>query len=415
MSIKSVMRRGAVMVGVIACVLAGDRGTSRADERLVIRSMPSPAGLGSAQPRLIALEDGIAMSWLERYGQGHRLRWSRWRDQRWSRPVTIAQGDSFFVNWADFPSVRWLGGTRWAAHWLWKSGAGTYSYDVRLSQSEDDGRSWSRPILPHRDGTATEHGFGTLLRDDHGVRAVWLDGRNFSGPEADGNAGANMTVRTAVLAPNGRLSDEHELDDRSCECCATAAVRTARGVLVAYRDRGADEIRDIALVRHEHGRWTKPYRLHADGWKIAGCPVNGPAMDASGDRVVIAWYTAAADTPRVFAAFSEDGGRAFSNPIRIDGGDPLGRVGATLLPDGSALVSWLENGGGKSAIKVRRVSRDGGVWPPQIVAASSSARNSGFPQIVRSNGEVWFAWTESGSQPRVRIARSTVSRGRSAQ
>ena len=93
MSIKSVMRRGAVMVGVIACVLAGDRGTSRADERLVIRSMPSPAGLGSAQPRLIALEDGIAMSWLERYGQGHRWRQTRHPPREYRRPRPPAAVD----------------------------------------------------------------------------------------------------------------------------------------------------------------------------------------------------------------------------------------------------------------------------------------------------------------------------------
>jgi len=214
-----------------------------------------------------------------------------------------------------------------------------------------------------------------------------------------------MTVRTAVLQPSGQLADEHELDDRCCECCATAAVRTHRGVLVAYRGRSADEVRDIALVRREEGRWTKPYRLHADGWKIAGCPVNGPAMDASGDQVVAAWFTAASDTARVFVAFSNDGGRVFSKPIRIDGGDPIGRVGTTLMPDGSALVSWLESERGKAAIKVRKVTASGRLGSPMIVAASSSARASGFPQIVRTEDDVWFAWTEPGAQPQIKLAR----------
>lgn len=395
-----------VLVAVLTSVLGTDPEGCLADEPLAFTAVTSPSGPGSAQPRLIAVEGGVAMSWLERHGSGHRLRWSRWDDQQWSKAVTIAAGDSFFANWADFPSLRPLGGKQWAAHWLWKSGAGKYAYDVRLSLSQDDGRTWSRPFTPHRDGTTTEHGFVSLLGEDQGVRAVWLDGRNFAGHAEGEHGGAEMTVRTAVLQANGAVAEERELDGRCCECCATTAVRTRRGMLVAYRDRSADEIRDIALVRHENGRWTKPYRLHADGWKIAGCPVNGPAMDASGDQVVAAWFTAASDTARVFAAFSQDGGRVFSKPTRIDGHDPTGRVGAALMPDGSALITWIEKENGKAVFKVRRVTASGALGSPQIVTASSAARSSGFPQIVRTNDEVWFAWTEAGEQPRIKLARA---------
>ena len=396
------------LVAALMCTSATYRSASIADQGIPLRAVSSPSGVASAQPRLIAVENGVAMSWLEKYGRSHRLRWSRWGGRQWSRPVTIAQGDSFFVNWADFPSIRSLGEKSWAAHWLWKSAAGPYAYDVRLSVSKDDGRTWSRPLTPHRDGTTTEHGFVSLLDESPGVRAVWLDGRNFSGHGESEHAGADMTVRTAVIQMNGTMAQEQVLDGRCCECCATAAVRTSRGMLVAYRDRSADEIRDIALVRHEDGRWTKPYLLHRDGWKIAGCPVNGPAMDASGDQVVAAWFTAASETARVFAAFSKDGGGVFSKPIRIDGGNPIGRVGTTLLRDGSALVSWLETESGKTAIKVRHVTASGGLGSPKIVAISSSVRASGFPQIVRMEDDVWFAWTTPGAQPQIKLAYASL-------
>ncbi len=395
-----------LLMTVICSLVTGQR-CSNADERLVIRAMGSPSGLSSAEPRLVAVDGGVAMSWLERRGAGHALRWSRWRNGRWSNPVTIAQGDSFFANWADFPTLRPLGGTRWAAHWLWKSASDTYAYDVRISQSQDDGRTWSRPITPHRDGTPTEHGFVSLLAEEHGVRAVWLDGRKFAGQKDGDHSGADMTVRTAVVHPDGRIADEHELDVRSCECCATAAVRTSKGMLVAYRDRSTGEIRDIALTRYEDGRWTQPYLVNADGWKISGCPVNGPAMDAAGDHVAIAWFTAAADSPRVYAAFSEDAGRRFTRPIRIDGGDPAGRVGIAMMSDGSARVSWLETVSGKAAVKVRQVWKTGRSGESQIVTAISGARASGFPQIVRSGNGIWFAWTEDGTQSRIHVARAT--------
>lgn len=377
-------------------------------ERLRIQAIVAPSGARSAQPRLIAVEGGVAMSWLEQAGSGHRLRWSRWKGGRWSHPVTIAAGDSFFVNWADFPSIRPLGDKRWAAHWLWKSGDGTYAYDVRLSLSEDEGRTWGRPFTPHRDGTTTEHGFVSLLPEAGGARAVWLDGRNFKGHEESEHSGADMTVRTAVARPGGVLVDEAELDGRCCECCATAAVRTKRGVLVAYRDRSAGEIRDIGLVRYEDGRWTQPYLLNADGWKITGCPVNGPALDASGDQVVAAWFTAAGDNARVLVAFSRDGGRSFSDPIRVDGGDPTGRVGTAMMPDGSAFVSWLETESGNTSVRVRRVRANGASAPALTVTASSAARASGFPQLVLAGRDLWFAWTEPGERSQIRVARASL-------
>jgi hypothetical protein len=211
------------------------------------------------------------------------------------------------------------------------------------------------------------------------------------------------------------------LDPRVCDCCQTAAVATRTGVLVAFRDRDEDERRDISLVRMDEPSadgwtqrgmaraWSAPYPLHDDGWKIAGCPVNGPAMDARGDRVAIAWYTAARDTPRVRVAFSEDGGQTFGAPIGVDEGDPLGRVDVVLLDDGDALVTWLEKAPEKAAlIRMRRVSRTGVTTPATTVARTSTARASGFPRIVRAGDRLVFAWTEVGKPARVRAAIATL-------
>ena len=378
-----------------------------------IEPLTSPAPAGAGEPRLtVGPGRALAMSWLEpRPSGGHRLRWAL-RKREWSRPVTIAEGDSFFVNWADFPSVRWLGGNRWAAHWLWRIGDDTYAYQVRISFSEDGGRTWQKPIVPHRDGTATEHGFVTLVPEQGGVRAFWLDGRNFVGHREDENPGPEMTLRTARVTPDGAMRDESELDGRACDCCPTAAAATSDGVLVAYRDRSSHEIRDIALVRHERDGWSSPVPLHADAWTIAGCPVNGPALDSDRDRVAIAWFTAAADTPRVLAAWSSDGGRRFSAPIRVDDGNPLGRSGITLLPDGGALVTWLESGKDQARILGRLLGAGGDRSASFTIARTSTARASGFPQIIRVGNRVFFAWTEAGAPSQVRLAQARLGQSR---
>src|SRR5690606_40682603 len=62
-----------------------------------------------------------------------------------------------------------------------------------------------------------------------------------------------------------------------------------------YRDRTVDEIRDIHVARLEDGAWRTLPAVHADNWKIAGCPVNGPAIAATGNDAVVAWFSAAND------------------------------------------------------------------------------------------------------------------------
>jgi len=349
------------------------------------------------------------MSWLEaRQESGHRLRWASLRDGRWSKPGTVVEGDSFFVNWADFPSVRPVGRHGLVAHWLWRSGPDTYAYDVRLCRSNDGGRTWTRIVTPHHDSTQTEHGFASLASSDAGVHAVWLNGQHFVGYAESQGPGPDMTLHAAVLDAAGVTQNEEELDARACDCCQTAAVATTRGLLVAYRDRSPDEVRDISLVRFEGGRWTEPYPLHPDGWKIAGCPVNGPAMDAAADHVAVVWFTAAADTPRVLVAFSDDGGQRFALPVRADGGNPIGRVGITLLPDGSSLVSWLESGAKEARIMARQVAADGELGALTPITRTSAARASGVPQVARARQEVIFAWTETSSGPRIRVARARL-------
>jgi hypothetical protein len=368
------------------------------------RQIDVPAAAGAGQPNLTAWADRVLMSWIEPVADGgHALRFAAWDGARWSEPGTIASGTGWFVNWADFPAMVALSETQLAAHWLQRSGPGRYAYDVMLSQSADAGATWSPPLSPHRDGTETEHGFVSLFDHDGDIGIVWLDGRHFeAGAHEDPTN--EMMVRFTTLAADGTLADEVLLDQRACDCCQTAVALTARGPVVAYRDRSAEEVRDIAVVRLVDGEWTPPRTLHEDGWSISGCPVNGPAAHAAGDDVVVAWFTAAAGTPRVNVAFSADAGASFGPAIRVDGGDPVGRVDVLLLPSGHALVIWLENVGEVAEVRARLVARGGRPGAPRTVAATGLERASCFPRLPPRGDEVVVGWTEPGDPSHVRAA-----------
>jgi hypothetical protein len=379
-------------------------GTGRAADLPAATAVEVPAAAGSAQPFVARTADGFILSWTEPADSGHALRFARMHtDGGWQPVGTVASGRHWFVNWADFPSVMALDRGELIAHWLQRSGPGTYAYDVMLSHSTDGGASWSEPVRPHNDGTETEHGFVSMFAHAAGAGVVWLDGRQFAA--ADGSEPTNdMAVRFATYA-GGRAGAETTLDGRACDCCQTAAVVTSRGPLVAYRDRSADEIRDIAITRLIDGAWTEPAMLHDDRWHITGCPVNGPQAAAAGEKVVIAWFTQAQDTPRVQLAYSRDAGATFGGPVRVDDGAPLGRVDVLLLDDASALVVWLERAGEEAELRARLVTPAGVAGASRSIASTSAQRSSGFPRMAAHGNTVLIAWTEPGRPSRIRAAR----------
>lgn len=392
------MRRlaSAVAIGWLALHVSQVEAT-RDTFDLQVRPVTSPAAAPSAEPHLSVSSRGALLSWIERAGTRATLKFAERTATGWSPPRVVAFGDDWFVNWADVPSVLRLADGTLAAHWLQKSGPGTYAYDVRLSHSSDDGKTWSPSLMPYHDGTKTEHGFASLFQmPGAGLGLVWLDGRAMGPGSHDSGpmTGGAMTLRSAAFDRRWTQTSELPVDLRVCECCPTAAAVTSEGPIVAFRNRSEDEIRDIYVSRLEGGRWTEPKAVHNDGWHITGCPVNGPMLSARGRNVAIAWFTMKAGQGQAFVAFSKDAGRTFGAPIRVDDGGSLGRVDIELLADGAAVPSWIEYANDKTEFRVRRIEPSGARSEAVTVASISSARSSGYPRITQHGNELVFAWTE---------------------
>ena len=378
-----------------------------------------PAAAGAAQPDLSLAPDGrLLLSWIKPFDQTrHALQYTTFdRAGQWQwTPKTIAVGASMVVNWADTPHIAATAdGTIWA-HWLQKTRGeeGSHAYDVIASHSTDDGLHWSAPVRVHDDGKPVEHGFVSFwpaARDRLGM--AWLDGRNtvagahagHAGGEvqADGDAaaaaGAGMTsLRAATIDTASRIADAVEVDATVCDCCGTDAAMTARGPLLVYRDRTADEIRDVYATRLDGDAWRAPQAVHADGWKIAACPVNGPAVAAVDNDAVVAWYSAANDAPKVQLARSGDAGDSFAAPVQVDAGEAVhGRVDVALDAQ-QAWVIWLrEDAGGQQSLWLARYAPDLSreLSRTEVAKLQGRGRGTGFPKLAVRDGEAFVVWTD---------------------
>ncbi len=384
-----------VLASLAGSAVACQRSASDAPWQVAIQASDFPARPNSAEPQLTVRGDRAILSWVEviddqNLNSRATLKFAERTSAGWSQPRDVAAGSDWFVNSADLPSVLRLSDNTLAAHWLQtNSEDNDEAYDVRLSFSKDDGKTWTAPGTPHHDGTKTQHGFVSLFESPGGgLGLVWLDGRAM--PSEDVGA---MTLRAAAFDAAGKQVSDVLVNDRVCECCPTAVAVTSEGPIAAFRDRSAEEVRDIHVSRLVNGTWTAPTSVHDDGWTIPACPVNGPAIDARGADVAVAWFTAPKDEGHAFLAFSRDAGRTFGPPVRLDDAQSTGRVAVTVLTDGSAVASWIEFANNQSQFRLRRVSPSGEKSMAQTIAAAGET--SGYPRIARRGDELVLAWTGS--------------------
>ncbi len=381
-------------------------------------NLPSPSSV--AQPDLIVTPDGrLLLSWIEpQPGKGHALKSSSFANEQWSAPGQIAQGDDWFVNWADTPHLAATAdGALWA-HWLQKSAAAIYAYDVALVRSGDAGATWSQPMLVNDDGTPTEHGFVTLWPAAHDrVGVAWLDGRQMAGDDAGSGhgkhesstgaaqPGAMMTLRSAQFDSRLQRAGETVLDSSTCDCCQTDVALTSRGPLLVYRDRTDAEIRDIYTVRGDGATWTVPSPVHADNWTMSACPVNGPSLAARGNDVVVGWYTAAGNVPMLKLARSTDAGDSFAAPLVLDRGEAVqGRIDVAL-DAANAWALWVREDAVVQSLWLARLTPDLSRELQRIEVAKLQGRGraTGFPQLVLREGDAYLVWTDVlGGKPQLR-------------
>lgn len=353
-----------------------------------------PSGPAAITPYLAWSGGTLHYLWQEPEGAGGEL-WrvlhAHRREGAWSTPVELVRGADIMANWADFPGLAVGTDSALVAHWMRTTAD---AYEPVWTRSTDEGATWTALPSPFPSGLPGERGFVSYAAEAEGLRVFWLDGRDTGGGHHGHGAGATA-LRTATLS-GAVFSAEQVVDARVCDCCATDTVVSGGPPRVVYRDRDAAEVRDVSAATLVGETWTAASPLGAEGWRIEGCPVNGPAADARGADVVAVWFTGAGDDQAIQAAFSQDGG-PFGAPVAVAqaevGARPIGRVDVLLDADGTALVTWLSAEGEDGRVRLRRVARDGRLSPVVDLGPGSTARAAGFPRLGWDGERVVAAWT----------------------
>ena len=410
---------GSMLLSLAACQRDAPSGpaASSASGDYQVQVWPLPAEVGGMAPDLSVAPDGrLLLSWISRQqGRRNALQFATYTlAGGWqSQPRTVAVGQALVANWADTPHM--LGtpdGALWV-QWLQGSAAGPAAYDTVLARSRDGGMNWSQLTRVNDDEGAAEHGFAAMWADGADALGIaWLDGRaqTASHAKADPDGAGMMQLRANRFDLDLARGTDAVVDASVCDCCQVDVVVGSKGPLLVYRDRTAGEIRDIAVVRLQGGAWSEPKLVHADGWKIAGCPVNGPAIAARQAGVVVGWYSEAGGQAALRLARSNDGGDSFGAPVLVDqGATVLGRVDVALDAT-QAWVSWLREVDGAQTLMLARYTPDLSRQLQRIEVAKLEARGraSGVPKLAVDAGGAWLAWTDvNGGVPQLRGAQVT--------
>ena len=348
-----------------------------------------PVSAGAIAPNLVETHGGAWMTWIEPVNKEKKiiaLKCAKFEDGKWGEANTIVKGTNFFANWADFPEMGVAKDGTLFVTWPQQSGPGEYAYDIAVARSDDKGETWTLMGTLNDDRVLGEHGFVSLLPEGEDcVRAFWLDGRAMTGDGHMGEGGGEMQLRTTLIDDTVHASTV--LDTRVCECCGTDAAWVCGMPFVVYRDRSNSDIRDICITTPSQ----TPKLVHDDNWNIAGCPVNGPSIDAIGNDSVIAWYTSPNNNSLVNVAFADNDGR--QKPIQIST-SIQGRVDVVMQRPTLATVCWIEPDGETASVMLADVFRDGTVNNRRTVAEVSPSRSSGFPRIAKVDGGLLVAWTD---------------------
>jgi hypothetical protein len=138
-------------------------------------------------------------------------------------------------------------------------------------------------------------------------------------------------------------------------------------VFASWRQVLPGEFRHIALAASDDRgeTFSQPVIVSDDRWMTASCPVSGPALSVTGDRLLrVVWYTEGdKGEPGLYWAESRDWGKTFSESRPFAKGQARGNPLLVLTGQGGASVVWESGEGGGPRVMSGQLATDATAGP----------------------------------------------------
>jgi hypothetical protein len=379
-----------------------------------LKDLPTPAISGATAPALTRAPDGtVWLAWIEPAATGSSLRCASFNPAtgNWNEASTIATQVLPLED--DAPALTAGAKGRLTALWSVSSAPPRSHAVLHVATSTDSGRTWTAPAPLTAESDFTSHASVVTLADGR-VLAAWLDRRG----RTQGDRGPRLYARILDVAPALDVLIEPLVSEAAAPALAAFPDGSA---ILTYRGRSDGEVRDIHVVRYLLSGWENDHVLNHDEWRVGRGIAESPQLATAGGRVASAWFTGADNNPRVQISTSPDAGARFLMPLTVDLGHPVGRPAVTLLHDGAALATWIEQESSERDAKpaglwLRRVSPDFSLDPPVLLAADAIHRVLGQPRVTivrdftgeNTTATLLVAYTSGSQTGTVRILLVTV-------
>lgn len=266
--------------------------------------------------------------------------------------------------------------------------------EVLFSRSLDGGNSFAA-ATPITDNTESQRFQALVLDADGSLFAAWLDKRDRVPAMAHGEKYVGAGLAFAWSNDHGATFSAAKIaEDNTCECCRLGVGFAGPGrPVVAFRNVFGGTVRDHAVLTFLNPHTPGPiHRVSVDDWQTDVCPHQGPTLAISPDGTYhIVWFTEGSVRKGLFYASSADGGRTFTQPMRI--GDPERNPARPYLlaANRTLWLVWKEFDGKSTTVSLRTSGDDGRTWSaPRVVAHTDDA--SDHPLLVRNGRQVFLSW-----------------------
>lgn len=268
-----------------------------------------------------------------------------------------------------------------------------YNGQIFTTVSRDSGKTFSTPRSITEDGSSQR--FINLQQDRDGqVFASWIDKRNVVAAAKRGREFAGASLAFSWSADGGeRFEPARIAHDNMCECCRLGVVLAGdHSPAVVLRNIFSGE-RDHALLQFNPDMSLRLLtRVAEDHWKLDACPHHGPSLARTADGSFHAvWFSGGGVRQGSFYAHSSDGGRTFSEPMRIGEAERQPTRPYVYAFNGRVWLTWKEFDGEVTSVRVTSSNDGGRTWHDARTLATTDDY-SDHPLLVSDGRAVYLSW-----------------------